>query len=135
MALNHGRLTVVIFNALDISGFTNTAEMADEDDMHDTTCFGAARKAYASGLGDGKFTIGGVHNSGSTGPRKILKGVKATKLPAPFVYRPEGTGSGKAQSSVSVLVMSYVDTSAVADMVRWKAVLQMTGDLTETDQA
>lgn len=138
MAANHSRLTVVIIAGTDISASTNTAEMADEDEMHDVTCFGAVRKNWLAGLGDGKFTIGGVHNSGGTGPRKILKGLKATQkvsgLPATFVYRPEGTGSGKAQSSVGVFVMSYTDTSNVADVFRWKAVLQMTGDLTETDQ-
>lgn len=138
MAANHSRLTVVIIAGIDISTSTNTAEMADEDEMHDTTCFGAVRKAYLAGLGDGKFTIGGVHNSGSTGPRKVLKGLKAsqkvTGLPSTFVYRPEGTGSGKAQSSVGVFVAQYTDTSNVADVYRWKAVLQMSGALDETDQ-
>lgn len=134
MAFNHGRLTVVIFNLVNISAFTNTAEMSDEDEMHEVTCFGAARKAYSAGLGDGIFTLSGVHNSGVTGPRKVMKSVKATKLPAPFIFRPEGTGSGKAQSSVSTLVKSYIDTNSFADMVRWKATLQMTGDLDETDQ-
>lgn len=138
MGAVHGRLTVVIINAQDISAATNTAEMADEDEMHDITCFGAVRKAWLAGLGDGKFTIGGVHNTGATGPRKILKGIKAnqktTGLPVPFIYRPEGTGSGKAQSSVNVFVLSYTDTNTVADAARWKAVLQMSGDLNETDQ-
>lgn len=138
MAANHGRLTVVIINANDISSSTNTAEMTDDDEMHDVTCFGAVRKAYLAGLGDGKFTIGGVHNSGSTGPRKILKGIKVTQkttgLTVPFLYRPEGTGVGKAQSSVGVFVMNYTDTSNVADVYRWKATLQMSGALDETDQ-
>lgn len=138
MAANHSRLTVVIIAGNDISASTNTTEMSDEDDLHDTTCFGAVRKNYLAGLGDGTFTIGGIHNSGSGGPRKILKGIKVTQktsgLPSTFVYRPEGTGAGKAQSSVGVFIKSYVDTSNVADVYRWKAVLQMSGDLDETDQ-
>lgn len=135
MAGNHSRLTVVIIDSVDISAYTNTTEMSDEDEMNDVTCFGAVRKAYAAGLGDGTFTIGGVHDNGATGPRKKLKALKAAKVPVTFLYQPNGTGAGKLQSSVSVLVKSYTDTSAVADVVRWKAVLQMTGALDETDQS
>lgn len=134
MAQFHGSVTVVTIGGSDISAFTNTSEMSDESDMHDVTCFGAVRKAYLQGLGDGTFTIGGVHESGATGPRKVLKALKASRASATFVYRPEGTGTGKAQSSVSVFVKNYTDTSAVADAVRWKATLQMSGALTETDQ-
>jgi len=134
MAGNHSRLTVVKIDAVDISAYTNTAEMSDETDMNETTCFGAVRKAYAAGLGDGTFTIGGVHDNGATGPRKKLKAVKAGLVAVVFLYQPNGTGTGKQQSSVSVFVKSYVDTSAVQDVVRWKAVLQMTGALDETDQ-
>lgn len=138
MSFTHSRLTVVIFNLINITAFTNTAEMADEDDLHDVTCFGAVRKAYAAGLGDGTFTLGGVHDNTANGPRAVIKAYKAlqaTNGPATFVYRPEGTGSGLPQSSVGVLVKSYVDTSAVAAMMMWKATLQMSGTLDETDQA
>jgi hypothetical protein len=135
MALNHGRLAVVLIDSVDISAFTNTAEMADESDLHDVTCFGAVRKAYFQGLGDGTFTIGGVHDSGASGPRKKIKAVKAGLVAVTFQYRPAGTGAGKQQSSVSVFVKSYVDTISVADVVRWKSVLQMTGALDETDQS
>lgn len=134
MAANHGRLAVVKIDSVDLSAYTNTAEMSDEDDMHDITCFGAVRKAFAAGLGDGTFTLGGVHDSGATAPRKKLKALKAAKVAVVFLYQPAGTGTGKQQSSVNVLVKSYVDTIAVADMVRWKSVLQMTGALDETDQ-
>lgn len=135
MAGNHSRLTVVKIDSVDISAFTNTAEMADESDMNDTTCFGAVRKSYAQGLGDGTFTLSGVHDNGATGPRKKLKALKAAGVAVIFLYQPNGTGTGKQQSSVNVLVKSYTDTSAVADVVRWKAVLQMTGALDETDQS
>lgn len=135
MAGNHGRLAVVIIDSVDISAFTNTAEMSDDTDMHDVTCFGAVRKAWAAGLGDGIFTIGGVHDNGATGPRKKLKAVKAGLVAVNFQYRPNGTGAGKQQSSVSVLVKNYTDTIAVADVVRWKATIQMTGALDETDQS
>ena len=48
---------------------------------------------------------------------------------------PEGTGSGKAQTSVGVLVKTFNESSPVADNVTWTSELQMTGPIDETDQA
>lgn len=132
---NAGKETVVKINAQAITVDTNSVEMADDSDAYDVTCFGAARKNYIAGLGDGKFTLSGVHRSGATGPRKVLKALKAAGTLSTFVYQPEGTGSGKAQSSVSVLVVNYTDTSPIAGAYMWKAQLQMSGTLDETDQA
>jgi hypothetical protein len=139
MATFHGSKTVVTFNGTDISAYTNSTDMEDTADTHDITCYGVVRKAYGAGLGDGKFTIKGVHNDGANNPREVIKTVKAqqqagTTGAVTFIYRPEGTGSGKAQSSVAVLVSSYKESSPVGDYVRWEAELQMTGTLTETDQ-
>ena len=135
MAFKHGKDTVVLFNGTDISAFTNNTEDNDETENHDVTCYGAVRKAYTAGLGDGKFTISGTHNDSANNPRAVIKPVKAAGTAVTFVYRAEGTGSGKSQSSVSVLVSNYVQTSPVAGVVTWKAELQMTGALDETDQS
>lgn len=134
MAFNHAKNTVVKINAVDLSQYTNTAEMVDDTETHDVTCFGAVRKAYRAGLGDGTFTIGGVHDDGATSPRAVLKPLKTAGTITTFLYQPEGAGAGKAQSSVSVIVKQYTDTSAVNAMHMWKATLQMTGPLDETDQ-
>lgn len=134
MSFIHGRNAVVIFNGTDISLYTNTDEMTDDTDMHDVTCFGAVRKAYVAGLGDGQFVIGGVHDNGALAPRAVLKPIKAAGTAVTFIHRPEGTGSGRAQSSVSVLVKQYVETTPASEMVSWKATLQMTGVLSEAAQ-
>lgn len=132
---NAGNVTVVKIAGNAITVDTNSVEMSDDTDTYDVTCFGAARKNYIAGLGDGMFTLTGVHRQGATGPRKILKGLKAAGTINTFIYQPEGTGSGKAQSSVGVIVKNYTDTSPVAGAYIWKAQLQMSGDLNETDQA
>jgi hypothetical protein len=134
MAFVHGRGTVVIINGVDISAFTNNTEDADVHDAHDVSCYGADRKGWAYGLGDGKITISGIHDDTSVGPRKVLKALKNNRTIAPFIFRPSGTGVGKQQTSVNVLVETYTDTSPIAGMITWKSVLQMSGTLTETDQ-
>lgn len=134
MAYIHGKLTVITINASDISAFTNSTSFEDAKDTHDITCYGATRHAWGAGLGDGKITISGVYDDGATGPRGVLKPLLAAGTAVTFVFRPEGTGSGKAQSSVSVIVSSFNESSPSADYIAWTAELQMTGALTETDQ-
>lgn len=140
MATHHGKDTVVLFNGTDISQYCNSTDEEDTTAMHDITCYGAVRVAYGAGLGDGKFSLKGVHNSGANNPRDVIKPVKAqqsagTLGAVTFVFRPEGTGSGKAQSSVSVFVTSYKQSAPIGDYIRWEAEFQMTGTLTETDQS
>lgn len=134
MTFIHGKGTVVTIDGSDLSAFTKTTSFEDSTDTHDTTTYGQPRKTYASGLGDGKVTISGVYDDSATGPRAVLKALKAAGTAVTFVYQPEGVGSGLAESSVSVLVASYNESSPVDDMVSWTAELQMTGALTETDQ-
>lgn len=135
MAFTHGRHTVIIIDGHNISAFTDNTEETDGIDLHDVTTYGAARKAYASGLGDGTFTISGTHDNTAGGPRSVLKPMMSAGLAVPFVYRTEGTGTGLPEEQVDVFVKSYKQTSPVADMVKWTSELQMTGDLVEIDQA
>jgi hypothetical protein len=134
MAFTHGRKTVVKINNVDLSVFQDSTEMSDGVDTHDVTTYGAARKAYAAGLGDGTFSIGGTHDNGLAGPRAVIKPLMAAGNAVEYIYRQEGTGSGLPESRVFVIIKSYKDSSPVADMCKWTAELQMTGDLTEIDQ-
>lgn len=134
MAFTHGRHTVIIINGTNISAFTDNTEETDGVDTHDVTTYGAARKAYAAGLGDGTFTISGTHDNGATGPRAVLKPLMAAGAAVDFIYRTEGTGTGLPEEQVDVIIKSYKQTSPVADMVKWTAELQMTGPLVEIDQ-
>lgn len=134
MSFVHGRHTVIIINGQNISSFSDNTEENDGVDTHDVTTYGAARKAYVAGLGDGTFTIGGTHDNGATGPRSVLKPLMAAGNPVDFIYRTEGTGTGLPEEQVDVIVKSYKQTAPVADMIKWTAELQMTGTLVEIDQ-
>ena len=101
-------------------------------DSHDVTCFGATAHAFAGGLENGTITLSGTYDDTSGGPRATIEPLLATSVT--FVYKPEGTGSGKPQDSVSVVVTAYEETAAAADMVKWAATLQLTGAVTTTDQ-
>lgn len=134
MAFRHGKDTVVTINASDISAFTNTTAFGDETDVHDVTCYGAGRKNYIPGLGDGTVTIGGSYDDGVTGPRAVLKALKNAGTVSQFIFRPEGTGAGKRQSKVNVIVKTFNESAPVADAIAWTSELQETGALDETPQ-
>lgn len=135
MAFIHGRNTVVTLDGDDLSAFSNSTAFGDETEANETTTYGRARKTYMGGLGDGKITLQGVYDDGATGPRGVIKPIKAAALPVTFIFQPEGVGSGKAQSSVSVIVTAFNETAPVGDVIAWTCEMQMTGVLTETDQA
>lgn len=132
----HGKLTVVKLNGVDYSQYSNSTDFKDGVETHETTTYGKSRKTYSSGLGDGTVSVGGFYDTTKvTGPRGLFKPLMAAGEPVEFIYRPEGTGTGKAQSRVDVLVQSFEESSPVGDMVTWTAELQMTGTLDEADQA
>jgi hypothetical protein len=140
MAFRHGKDTFVSINGSNYSPYSNSTAFGDTADAHDVTCYGASRKAYQSGLGDGTITVGGVFDDSAAGPRAIFKPIKAqqqagTLGAVEFIFRPAGTGSGKEQSIVNVIITAFNESSPVADNITWTAELQMSGALDETDQA
>lgn len=134
MTFIHGRTTQVLINAVNLSAFINSTDFNDGVDVHDVTCYGAARKAYFAGLGDGKVTLKGTTDNGAAGPRRILKPLMAAGTAVTLLFRPEGTGVGKIQDQVSVIVTAFNESAPVADMAQWTAELQMTGTLSSADQ-
>lgn len=135
MAFKHGKDTVVKLNAVDLSAFSNSTQFGDETEANETTTYGRARKTYMAGLGDGKITLSGVYDDGASGPRGTIKPLKAAGTAVVFLFQPEGTGAGKAQSSVSVIITAFNETAPVADVISWACEMQMTGPLDETDQS
>jgi hypothetical protein len=133
MTFVHGRLTVVKLGAKDLSAYTKNTEWSREADAHDTTAYGATAKQYNGGLLDGTVTISGTFdNTVTTGPKDSVEAIIGTNVT--FIYQSEGTGSGKPQKSVTVLVKTYKQTAPVADMVSWEADLQMSGAVDQTPQ-
>ena len=135
MTLIHGKSTVVVVNAVDISQFTKTSEFTRGVDTHDTTHYGDDNHEYSGGLGDNAFSMGGTFdNTAGIGPRAVLRPLMDSKALVTLVRRPEGTGAGKAQDSVSVIVEKYVETNPVTDMVTWAAECKCSGAVNSAAQ-
>ncbi|MES2211415.1 MAG: hypothetical protein V4515_14725 [Chloroflexota bacterium] len=134
MTFIHGKDTYLSLDGNDLSPFSNTSSWEDSSDKHDVTCYGANRKAFAYGLGDGKLSFGGVYDNTAAGPKAVIEAIKDARENVTLIRRPEGTGSGRPQESVDVLVEKYSESSPVADMVTWSCDLQPSGDITRTTQ-
>lgn len=133
MSKIHGRHVYVSLDASDISAHTNSVDFGREADSHDTTCFGQDSKSYSGGLLDGTVKLKGIYDSdATTGPSAVIEPLIGTVVP--LVYRPEGTGTGKPEKDVNVLVTGYTETAPVADMITWQADCQMSGDITTSSQ-
>lgn len=132
MAFKHGKDTYVSLDGTDLSAFTNNTQYTNTADSHDTTTYGKNAHTFKGGLKNGTCTISGVYDDGMAGPRATIQPMVGTNVP--FVFRPEGTGSGLPEDTVDVLVTSYQETSPVADMVTWTAELQLSDDVTTADQ-
>lgn len=132
MAFQHGKSTVIKLNGSDLSAFTNTSNIERGADEHDVTTYGKNSHVVTGGLGNGSASMSGVYDNTATGPRDIIRPLVGTVVT--LIRQPEGTGAGKAQDSVSVLVKKYVETNPVADMVSWSCDMTLSDAITATDQ-
>lgn len=132
MAFVHGKNTYVSIDGDDISVFCNSVGNKRTADSHDVTTFGKSAKVYFGGLLDGTFDISGIYDNGATGPKAVVEPLIGTVVE--LIYRPEGTGSGKPETTVDVLVTGYDETAPVADMVTWTATLQSSDTAVIADQ-
>lgn len=136
MAFKHGKDTVVKVDSTDLSAYTNESEIVRGVDTHDTSAYGDEAHKFGIGLNTGTFTMSGTYDStASTGPRAKMLTIYAAKAAVTVLLQPEGTLSTLPQDSFSAILTSYTQTAPVADMVKWKADFQITGDITTTAQS
>lgn len=125
---------VVLLNGTDLSQYTDSSEHHKKPDIIDKTTYGADAHVKEGTLLDGNGSIGGIYDTSAvSGPRALINPLIGQTVT--YIRRPEGTGSGKPQDSVSVVVGEYVETAPVADIVRWTLALEYSDDIDSTAQA
>lgn len=133
MSTAKGKNAYVSINGTDISIYVDTHEHHVKPDIIDKTTYGKNSHVKEGTLLDGSGSLGGIYDTSAvSGPRAILQPLAGQTVT--YVRRPEGTGSGKAQDSVSVVVGEYVETVPVADIVRWTCALEYSDDIDSTPQ-
>lgn len=134
MTFVHGKNTVVKVATKDLSQYTDSSELERAGDSHDVTTYGNTAHRKAGGLLDGSFKMSGTYdNTAVNGPRAVLEPLLSTVVAV--IRQPEGTGTTKAQDTFNALLTKFVETSPVADMVKWSAEFEIDGDVDSTPQA
>lgn len=128
----HGKDTFISLDGNDLSAFTNTSSLKREADEHDVTTYGKDDHVFAGGLRAGEVSMGGIYDNGAAGPRAVIEPLVGTVVP--LIRRPEGTGAGRPEQTVNVLVKEYQETNPVADMVTWTVSLTKSDAITDTTQ-
>lgn len=127
-----GADSVFILDSATLTDFVDTVTFTESADSLDVTTFGSNGHRKRGGLTDGTIAIGGVYDSTAAGPHDDIQPLIGTVVT--FDWRPEGTGSLLPTVTGSVLVQNYVESSPVADIVRWTAALEIDGDVTAGNQ-
>lgn len=136
----HGKDTYVSIDGKDISKWTNTSELGKKAETHNVTMYGTTAYAdgrkpneYYGGLVDATFKAGGVYDTTTSTGTAAIKSIEG-KLVA-LIRRPLGTGTGKPEQTVQIIVTSYTESNPVADMVTWQLEAQCSGVISESTQA
>jgi hypothetical protein len=124
---------VVLIAGTDISQYCDSSEHHVKPDIIDKTTYGKDAHVKEGTLLDGNGSLGGIYDTSVVaGPRAILEALCGQTVA--YIRRVEGTGAGKPQNSVSVVVGEYVETAPVADIVRWTCALEYSDSVTNTPQ-
>jgi hypothetical protein len=133
MATAKAKNLYVSLGGADLSQYCDSNEHHVKPDIVDKTTYGKNSHVKEGTLLDGSGSIGGIYDSSLvSGPAAVINPLIGTTVT--YVRRPEGTGSGKPQHSVSVVVGEYVETAPVAEIIRWTLALEYSDDIDYTPQ-
>lgn len=121
MAYIHGKNTLLALDDEELVGVSNS-ELTLGADSHDTTAYGDNLHQSSTGLGNVTFTCEGTYDNSVDGPPELLTDLwETTTRTGTIDIYPEGATGGKTWIVIGVVLTNYVQTAAVADMVKWSA--------------
>lgn len=125
MAFVLGKDATVTVNSQDLSAYVTDYDITRTADSIDTSVLGVDSHTKLGGLKDGSITLNGIMDGGGTTTPDVKLG-DALGTVVSFSIDP---GSSSAPYTGNVLIQSYRESAAVADVVRWTATLELTGDV------
>lgn len=129
----HGKNTYLAIGATptDISTYLDSVDFTRSKDVHDDTTFGNNSHTKRGGLLNGTVSISGMYDTTATvGPDAVIKAALLDEDPVDFEYGPEGDAAGKVSETGLMVVSDYAVSSPVADLVKFTATLEISGDVT-----
>ena len=130
-------LTVVsppTLTVTDLSTYLDEVTFSTEQELVETTTFGATSKTYLTGFADGSISLSG--NWDDTVADLLNDLIVAFRdgdiTSVTFEYGPEGGDAGDLKYTGEAVLVSVEKMSAVKDQVKFTAELQITGAVTYT---
>lgn len=134
MAFSHGRLAYVSVAGTDLSAYFNQTDLPIDVANADTSTFGLSWETNLAGLASATWSLDGYWDpTASTGPAAVLTAAITTcqgGTPVACVFRPAGTGSGKATRTFNANITGYSEGAEVGGVVPISASFKVTGAVT-----
>lgn len=132
MAFVHGKKSFVELDSLDISDFTDSAELSRTLETALVSAFGDCANEYIPGMKDSTFTMSGSWDGADGAIDEKLDSVYNGDAAVTLKYGPNGDGAttGDVVYTLSVIITDAPITSGVGDKVAWSATFQATGEIT-----
>lgn len=126
MATQHGKGLKVLVNALDMSAFFNSADVARTCDTAEDTSFGDNFKSYIAGLHDGTMSLSGFFDAAASGIDATMQAALGTGSTLVSVLL-QGALVGSRAKITKAIETSYDVSAPVGDVVAVSAEIQGDG--------
>lgn len=128
MAFSHGKGTVVLVGASDLSCYLNNVDWSATADTHETTTFCQDAKTYIPGLKDATASLSGLFDGDQDAVDEVLAGVLGGTAQV-VTIGVEGMVAGKRCRMLKALESEYSVSSPVGDVVAVDASIQADGGI------
>ena len=128
MAFSHGKGTVVLVGASDLSCYLNNVDWSASADTHETTTFCQDAKTYIPGLKDGTASLSGLFDGDQDAVDEVLAGVLGGAAQVVTIGT-EDMAAGKRCRMLKALESEYSVSSPVGDVVAVDASIQADGGI------
>lgn len=128
MAFSHGKGTVVLVGASDLSCYLNSVDWSKSADTHETTTFCQDAKTYIPGLKDGTATLAGLYDGDLDAVDQVLDAILGGAAQV-VTIGVEGMAPGKRCRLLRALESEYSVSSPVGDVVAVDASIQADGGI------
>lgn len=122
---SHGKGTVVLVGANNLSSYLNNVDWGKTADTHDTTTFGNDNRNYSPGLKDGTASLSGLFDGAADAVDEELEAILGAAAQV-VTIGVEAMAAGKRCRLLQALETEYNVTSPVSDMVSVDAAMQAT---------
>ncbi len=133
MAKKHGKNTVVTIAGSDLSAYISSSDFSRTASADETTSYGEDSRTYIPGLKDSTFSFSGFYDDAVAGPPDILIPLVGTSVAV--VRQIEGVGSGLPNEAFSGVLTTYDESAPVDGVITISGDIQVSGDVTRTDQS